>query len=93
MAVEAGAVELQGGGKKVRELPGKHRFLSFEEVRKYCEEGRYVLYWPPLNHRPVCVWAKTEGEGVKVVPGDREADPFMADEGHLERFWKEGDNG
>ena len=61
-------------------------FPTWADVMRHVRLGLCVWYQAPLDYKPVLIDARlTRGEKVRVRPfGD--ADPFTADEGHLDRF-------
>lgn len=69
-------------------------FSTWQEVLDYVRSGAPVYYKAPLNYQPSYVGTSVRGNGrkVRVVPANRNspegADPFWADEGHLDRFRK-----
>ena len=63
-------------------------FDTWAAVLEHVRSGAAVYYHPPLNFRPVVVKAfvRPGGKDLRVTPYDRDADPFTADEKHLDRF-------
>lgn len=63
-------------------------FPSWKDVLEHVRAGKPVYYHAPFDIRPVLVSATAEPQGrtVRITPPTRDADPFTADAGHLERF-------
>lgn len=71
-------------------------FQVWSHVLEHCRKHGQVWYRAPLDARPVLVRAtcRPKGRTVRVSPmgywprGKRPFDPFAADAGHLDRFWR-----
>jgi hypothetical protein len=65
-------------------------FQTWQQVIDYVDRNGWVYYHAPLDYRPVRVVAKVKrrrsGCVIRVTPPTRDADPFDADEAHLNRF-------
>lgn len=70
------------------------RFDSWPDLLAHIRAGGSVRYHAPLDVRPVSVLAtvrgRTDRAKVRVIPCSRDADPFWADAGHLDRFRCDG---
>lgn len=78
------------------------KFSSLDEVIAHVRRDEPLYYWAPMDLRPtlvnrgayrtqVVLTNDDDGKGVtvlRIVPPSVDADPFEADEGHLERFRK-----
>ena len=61
--------------------------MKWHEVTEAVRHGKRMLYQAPLDPRPVgvrCRYQKVTGQILVIPP--KEADQFLADEGHAERF-------
>lgn len=62
-------------------------FDSWDAVLSHVASGGKVWYHAPLDVLPHSVRVETrKGKKLRVFPWTREADPFTADAGHLNRF-------
>lgn len=65
-------------------------FTSWREVLIHVMAGKPVWYQAPLDYRPVRVRTHpTAGNKLRVFPPAGDADPFVADAGHVDRFRRE----
>ena len=62
-------------------------FDSWADVLAHVDAKRPIFYWAPLDVRPVRVFAESRRGKVRVQV--RDAYPFTADAGHLDRFRRE----
>ncbi len=66
-------------------------FPSWSALVGAVARGERIFYHAPLDARPVLVRCELRGRNprtfkVRVFPPSRDADPFTADTGHLDRF-------
>lgn len=63
-------------------------FSGWNDVLAYVSLHGRIWYHAPMDINPVLVSAHRRGNGrkVRVVPNRRGADPFWADEAHLDRM-------
>ena len=68
-------------------------FESWADLLNYVGTGQPLYYHATLDLRPVRIQATVQRGGqVRVYPpNSAEADPFMADSGHLSRFKREAE--
>jgi len=64
------------------------RFETWNDVLAFVDRGGWLFYHAPLDLRPMSVRvAKRFKNGkLRLDPGTRDADPFTADAGHLDRM-------
>lgn len=67
------------------------KFTKFETWKQVLDAAAAdpgeIYYKPPLNYYAVRMKSiEVQGEVLRMTPYDNEADPFDADESHLERF-------
>lgn len=64
-------------------------FATWDDVLAHVRAGGEVLYWSPMDVAPVPVVTADALDGsdtLAVFPLSRDANPFRADAGHLDRF-------
>ena len=62
-------------------------FVTWSGVLGHVRAGGAIYYQAPLDFRPVLVRCHAFKNGkIRVYPPTRDADPFTADSGHLDRF-------
>ncbi len=66
-------------------------FDSWADVLAAASQGVRLFYHAPMDYRPVAITTASAGgkarNKIKVFPPTNDADPFVADAGHLDRFW------
>jgi len=64
-------------------------FESWAAALEYVERNGLIYYHAPLDYRPVYMRAKLSKarRKIRIIPLERFADPFWADEGHLDRLF------
>ena len=64
------------------------KFDTWQDLIAHVTAGRRVLYYAPciLPIERINVRAVAGKHVLRIVPIDRDYDPFTADEGHLDRF-------
>lgn len=67
-------------------------FKTWAELLDHIRNGEPVYYHAPMDYRPVRVAAYIRRGGkIRVIPPTSDADPFMADRSHLDRFKRRSD--
>ena len=64
------------------------RFSTWADVLAFVDRGGWLHYHAPMDLRPtsVRVVKRFKNGKLKLDPGTNDADPFTADEKHLDRF-------
>ncbi len=66
-----------------------NKFESWADVLAYARKHEFVWYHAPLDWRAVrvrCIVSPKAPNEIRIDPRSIDADPFVADEGHLSRF-------
>lgn len=72
-------------------MKGYKAFESWADVLTHVQSGQTVYYHAPMDLHPSAVQAVVKGGNIRVFPLSKSADPFTADNGHLDRFRRYGD--